>query len=613
MTITYQLLPNPKWYIADLNGKPLGAGSMFTYRSLDKTQFKFIYQDPAGNFPWTDPVLFDANGSQGPFYWAVDSLNPNETYFIQVFDINGVLQWTIDNFGPATAGGGGNVTTAINLENLVINPVFWRNLGQTANPVAADFTSASNNITTLAPGAHSGFGGTSFPDITFVKTTASTATDQITFNLFNSNALTSDVTPEYFLTYFCSNNPTGETTKEIRYPINVHNQAFNNVAVSITIWAQCTAGNTALTLSFLQTWGDGTAASLPTVTPIQTLALTAAWQKFIIPTTVPPLAGSTVGACGNDALYLVVQLPLGAATTTNHTKLSMYLGNIAPTEDFIEYDNIDATINSPRTGDTRSTVNNFAPFGWVPLNDGTIGAPASNATTRQNKDTFPLYDLIWNNVSQTYAPLYNSAGVLTARGADAATDFSNSNQLSLTRQLGRVIAGTTEPQIAKVFTVAFPSPNMTFSSGTTAKFFTGVPVVVSTTGTLPLPLKVNTTYFVINISSTVIQLALTYADATATIPVPIVFTTNGTGAQTVTVSAHVLGSTVGEETHVLTGFELTTHHHTIPGSVGATFAGGGAQGYQNFGGSSTDTSTSGQNDPFNEFQPTTFLNMFMKL
>ena len=130
---------DPFWYIADLVGLPLAGGSMYTWRSLAKTTPKFIYQDGDPNLlnPWPNPVVFDENGQQGPFYFLNDSANPNETYFIQVFDSSGNLVWDIDGYLPPASGSGGGGSSAVyNINNLVINGVFWRNTGSTANPIA---------------------------------------------------------------------------------------------------------------------------------------------------------------------------------------------------------------------------------------------------------------------------------------------------------------------------------------------------------------------------------------------------------------------------------------------------------------------------------------------
>jgi len=85
------------------------------------------------------------------------------------------------------------------------------------------------------------------------------------------------------------------------------------------------------------------------------------------------------------------------------------------------------------TGDVKLTLKTTADAGWVMMNDGTIGSAASLATTRANADTADLYALLWNNVSDTYAPV--SGG----RGANAAADFAANKPIALTKVLGRAL------------------------------------------------------------------------------------------------------------------------------------------------------------------------------
>lgn len=90
-------------------------------------------------------------------------------------------------------------------------------------------------------------------------------------------------------------------------------------------------------------------------------------------------------------------------------------------------------VSPATTGDFRLTLKAVAPIGWVMCNDGTIGDALSSATTRANADCEPLYTLIWNNVSNTYAPV--SGG----RGPNAASDWAAHKRISLTKMLGRAI------------------------------------------------------------------------------------------------------------------------------------------------------------------------------
>lgn len=89
---------------------------------------------------------------------------------------------------------------------------------------------------------------------------------------------------------------------------------------------------------------------------------------------------------------------------------------------------------APQTGDFKLSMSPTAPSGWVACDDGTIGSATSGATTRANADTADLYALLWNQVSDTYAPV--SGG----RGVSATADFAANKPIALTKVLGRTLA-----------------------------------------------------------------------------------------------------------------------------------------------------------------------------
>lgn len=84
--------------------------------------------------------------------------------------------------------------------------------------------------------------------------------------------------------------------------------------------------------------------------------------------------------------------------------------------------------------------------------------------------------------------------------------------------------------ISTPFTADSVSNLLTLSS--TASYPTNTPVTISTTGTVPSPLVAGTTYFVIQISSTTLQLATTSANALLGIPIDIL--TDGSGQNILT-------------------------------------------------------------------------------
>ena len=91
------------------------------------------------------------------------------------------------------------------------------------------------------------------------------------------------------------------------------------------------------------------------------------------------------------------------------------------------------------TGDVKLTFKTIADLGWVMMNDGTIGDALSGAT-RANADCMALFTLIWMNIPNTYVPIYTSTGTLTTRGALALTDWANHKRLALPKALGRSLA-----------------------------------------------------------------------------------------------------------------------------------------------------------------------------
>lgn len=109
------------------------------------------------------------------------------------------------------------------------------------------------------------------------------------------------------------------------------------------------------------------------------------------------------------------------------------------------------------TGDVKPTMKVVADPGWVMLNDGTIGNATSGGTSRANADTVTLFTLIWNNISNTNAPLQDSTGAPVARGANAAADFAANRRISFPKVLGRVFgsagsgAGLTVRNLADLF------------------------------------------------------------------------------------------------------------------------------------------------------------------
>jgi hypothetical protein len=446
MALSYVLGFNPIWTAFDLVGRPAGSASLYSFHNLNPSVPFPIYIDASGSEQWTNPILFAENGQQGPFYFLFNDSFPEDTYFLELYDVDENLIWQVSNYFPG-GGGGSVVTITSSIKNYTGNPVFWRFGG---TPVAPNFTSSvftnPANETVICPGNHAAI---YTPDIYYYRV-GGAPVDSITFTPFaaGDTPFLPDNTPEYYLRYNGLGS-SGVTIKGIAYPIVSHVKTLENQPMTFSIWAK---GNTGLQQLFIQTYQyTGTGSNTPTPTTpqtIQTIDLaptTGVWTKTNVNFIVPSSAALVLGNNNNSAFYMIVGFPLNTACNIDLTNVRLYLGTVNPS-DFDTYDQIDSIVNAPRTGDTRTSMNSFAPYGWVQMNDGTIGSPSSGATNRANFDTFYLYKLIWdatntNPTTITYAPIQTSGGAVTTRGASADADFAANKRLQLLFALGRVFAG----------------------------------------------------------------------------------------------------------------------------------------------------------------------------
>ena len=398
-------------------------------------------------------------------------------------------------------------------------------------------------------------------------------------------------------------------------------------------------GQNTINLFIFQDTGSGTSPPSPIL--IGSITLNSAWTKYEFTTVFPTTAGLNPSAGQDDALYLQVQMPLDINCSINFTKPSIYLTNESPTNSFETYDEVDAIINSPRTGDIRISINSFNPYGWVAMNNGSIGNGASSATARANADTFQLYNLFWNAFNQystgtsssgsnAVCPMFlgsTSVGYGPAISTSAITDFNANKAIVLTESLGRVIQGTVPvssllPSESQPITASNSGGNLLIT-GTIPNFqtFTGESVQFSNTGgALPTGLASTGIYYAIPQSANTFLLATTYLNALA----GTVIAFGGAGSGTNTASFIPLGSVIGEYAHAQLLNELFNHTHdpltpgtnfwesVVSASPGFLITAGGSSNAIN---SSTTGNVTGEGtqQPFNVTQPSVFLNMFVKL
>ncbi len=633
----------------DKSGLPLTNGLVTFYKS-DMVTLKNIYYQATPGVYIAAPNPMTLSGAGTPvdvngndiilFYYPYSETDSTvfEPYFVTAYDQFGTLQFTRFNF--PFVGEPNAAATIATLENYVLNNRFWRNIGSlSAGSLSGTWTTQYNNsgtyyYATVAPDQHDGF---SMPDFNYIKNVDGSCTETITFNTFSQTTtpiLSGDIGPEYYLNHTCTADTSGSTLKVYQFPISFHLATLVGETFSLTIQGQSLNGGVAnSTVSFYIYQFCGTGATSPNPLFIGSKTFTNSWTKYTITgATFPSTTGLTLSAADDDAYYLQIALPTGSSNgicDINFTLPSIYLSAALadlPTNSFSTYDQIDTIINSPRTGDIRQSLNQFYYYGWVPLNDGTIGNATSNATARANQDTWPLYDLIWtlfsaynNGSTNILAQMVNSAGSNVTYGATAIADFNANKAITLTKMMGKVILGTVpyttllEPNYAEAFTTA----TNVITVSTAVSLFNGAPVTLieGTLGSLPSGLSINTVYYVSSFDgTTTFSLSTTFANAIAGVII-----TFGVGSGTFVYAP--AGTFEGEYAHTQLLAEMVNHEHD-PLSPMSTFigqgtgtsllgnlSGSGAQGSTGF---VTGYPGSGQT-AFNVTQPGVFLNMFMKL
>ncbi|HWZ36270.1 MAG TPA: hypothetical protein VNW51_08935 [Mucilaginibacter sp.] len=649
-------------------GEPLAGGiiSMFA----DGTMFLKRWYYQTGTMPNTyeytalpNPMTLSAAGTMVdqngndiiPFYYPWDESdatgNTFQAYTVLVQDSNQTDQFTRYNFpwvpgqnGPLPPFGPGSATN----KNLIKNGRFWRNIGTYntgTNPLPNSTTILginSNNpifYVTVAPDQHDGY---ILPDITFQKGSNS-GTDTITFTKFAQGfapfqgpPTQTDITPEFYINH-TSSAQGGQTYKVYNFPVSLHQQTLEQTNATVTIQAMSTIGSS-LTLSILAFAGSGATSSMPLVV-LTIPVLDPTWTQYKATFTFQTTSGVTLSAAGDDAYYLQVGLSPAAAVNVNFALPSIYLSPTVPVNDFSSYDEINTIISSPRTGDIRATLNTFMPYGWVPLNDGTISNPLGSASTLRSNACWPLYNLIWNSFQQfstgtsasgtnPIAQMYNPGGTTaigygTAQSTTALSDFTIGNQLALTGSMGAVIMGTVPLSTILqnsllgpyVNTVNVASDVFTPVNAPGTIYFIGMPIYFPTTAPTG-PLTINTPYYITLYNGTTFQLAISFANAVAAVAI-----TGSTNGGPFAFNTLQYGSFAGEYGHLQLLTEIAQHQHN-PLSPGTGFIMNSSSSHLQIGSgqnSSTVTTTGGVfNYPAsqaqaNVVQPYTLYNMFMKL
>lgn len=457
--MTFAIAPSPKWYFLDATGKPAAGGFLYTYDNLDQTTPRFVYSDPAGQFPYTDPIVLDGTGGTPvPIYWDVTTPG---LYYIVVTDASGNIIFAMNQFPISGSGGVSPITTINDIQNHIINGQF----------IFIDADSSADSLinpipkntfgTRIAPASgffNNGVGGyvPSYEGILsgwiFSEQGGLGETSSIEFV---------DVTP------IGSGNPaapSANATRFFRYNLAVAGAPQTQVRLfQVTPNVETYSGET-ITVSFdfrgsvdaigvfevLQFYGVGGSPFTHVTQNFNFIA--GEWHRTSFQINVPTVNGKIKGANNDDNIQIIWNFPLNVLGTFDLTNLQVQRGAFGTVPYIYQTYNQDqykvlidlmtfGNLLFP-TGELKWMSNTigsvtFSIPGWIAITDAnqTLGSATSGAT-------FPgiiyknLYIAWWNSFAQA------ECIVAGGRGVSGLADFNANKTMTVPRGiLGTALVG----------------------------------------------------------------------------------------------------------------------------------------------------------------------------
>ena len=431
MSTIYFLAPNARWQGRNLVGDAAIDGTLKTYIAGTLTP-KLTYADPEGITPNPVEIPLDDKG-EANVYWAYDPDEP-VLYYIELYDKDGALVYSQDDYPTVSTT---NAAPAIpsDILNFVRNPQFTYWTNTTSYPAILQSGSANDFVA----------------DEWLFFRSNTTATVNISQQIFTLGQSIVPSNPIAYLHYECGTAVgAGETYKRFRQDYKSV-QTLSGQTVSFAFLAKSDLSST-ISVNLIQNFGTGGSPSSDVTTNLLTANLTSAWQYFSISKAIP-IASGTLGSNGDDRTSLSIDVPLN----TIASQLDMCNVQLQPTTSITPFvtasqENgylqlkklIEASLF--KTGDVKFSLRPVTPLdpGWIVANTtNTIGNPASGSTYT-GISTYALFKMIWEGVTNTYAVIYDSAGVASVRGANAAADYAANKRLQVTTTSGRVIANAAD-------------------------------------------------------------------------------------------------------------------------------------------------------------------------
>lgn len=329
----YVLAPSLQEYFVDKDtGLPLSGGQIYFY--IDGTNIPKDVFELSGNallgIPYTynvlpNPVTLSAVGTfqdgSGndiiPYYFPYVSAADLtvELYYIEVYDSNGVLQFTRSAWPNLTEA---EVTTGQDITNFIPNGQFILHDNVPASS-ANSFTAnkLSQDITVIAPGG-----------CTFERGPTSTATDFLSFPVFAS-AITIPTGNPLYGVQIQTTIAGSDTRKDLCIKFNnVNTFASDSQPYNFYFEAESVTGSTISNVLVIVRKYFGTGGSPSTtseVTISNVTLLPSAFSKFNIPILFGNNEGKTLGTNNDHYVQIVLRLPPTGVQTALFTNFALTL------------------------------------------------------------------------------------------------------------------------------------------------------------------------------------------------------------------------------------------------------------------------------------------------
>jgi hypothetical protein len=405
-----------EYFVDKDTGLPLSGGIVTFYQDNQRNVLQNVYtlSGSPPNYTYTalpNPLTLNATGQPVDasgnivkiYYYPFDSTLNLSLYYVTVYSAQGVLQYTRQGW-PDTSGLSG---TNNGIGNYIENGQFLYNIGQSNNPIAVKSLE-------LAPSNNELLYGTApAPNMSLQKSNGAVQ-DVITFYEFADTQLI-ESNPPYYCNYTANSvGSGGETYKYFMWNFKNVN-LFQNQYISFSFQGRSISSSN-VTVNFVQNFGTGGSPDAPVTSILGSYNLTTSFSKYTATIRVPSTNGKNLGTNDNSYSAIIINLPLNSVCNIDITNVQLELSQ-ASSSYFIEsYDRVAALISKYSTGDIIVSVKPQK-FGFLAMNDGTIGNPTSLATY-PNNITYPLYCYLWNNISDLYAPVRSiyKTGTVTQSG-----------------------------------------------------------------------------------------------------------------------------------------------------------------------------------------------------